>query len=58
MADIVIRKNSRGPQRYRVEMLKAKVVVMQSRQFSRRGNAVALARRLINSIKQGVTFHE
>jgi hypothetical protein len=58
VADIIIRKNVRGPQRYRVEMLKSKVVVMQSRYFHRRGNAVALARRLVNSIKQGVTFHE
>lgn len=58
MAEIVIRKNTRGPQRYRYVVLEGKVRVIESKQYRSRSNAVRAARTFIIVVKQGVDFHE
>jgi hypothetical protein len=58
MAEIVIRKNRAGPQRFRYVLCEGRRAVVQSKMFRSRASAVIAARGFISIIKRGVDFHE
>lgn len=56
--NIIIRKNVRGPQRYKYVLRSNNRTVVESKQYRSRGSAISGARVFISIIKRGVSFHE
>ena len=58
MAEIIIRKNRAGPQRYKFILREGHRAVIASRFYRSRASAVTAARTFIVIINKGVHFHE